>query len=336
MVDVLVSEHFGWWLGLIMVIRAICFMILGSQNLNFENTEKWAVVLARYIVYMLIIKGIHEGCSLAVSSVEAPEELKAAWRRCKLYVLLLAAPLACLLYYRQSVLRDDFMFMFVAHLLTKLSEMEQPYSIINYGTGMAYSFYEGYLAHIMPSDGTEKFVGFQENINIFEANQGVVFPVKRLFLVITKSLYCPPDLKHFNKTNPDLPYLEACQSLKEVEKDVAGVKNRTYRNSAYAIYRKHKRPVYLAAECATPLHTLYRVLQKKTVYEELADVEPAELVHDFCTTLRSIVQKNPESRDKCELVFYDDLDKNQNLADVLLDKIRELEPDFENMIMKRE
>ncbi|XP_034835022.1 stimulator of interferon genes protein isoform X2 [Maniola hyperantus] len=310
---------------------------LGSQSLHLENME-WAVVVARYTAYILLIKGFHAGCSLSVSIVQTKEKpsLSTLWRRCKSYVLLLAAALACLLHFRQRVLREDFLFMFIAHLLTKYPELEQTYPTINYGMGMAYSFYEGYLAHIMPSDGTEKFVGFQENINIFEANQGVVFPVKRLFLVITKSLYCPPDLKHFNKTNPDLPYLEACQSLKEVEKDVAGVKNRTYRNSAYVIYRKHKRPVYLAAECATPLHTLYRVLQKKTVYEELVDVEPTALVRDFCSTLRSIVHKNPESRDKCELVFYDDLDKNQNLADILLDKIRELEPDFENMIMKRE
>jgi hypothetical protein len=75
---------------------------------------------------------------------------------------------------------------------------------------MACSFFEGYLAHVLPSDG-HKFVGFEENIRVFESNQSVVFPVKRLFIIITKTLYCPPDLKAFNKElRPDLPQLEAC------------------------------------------------------------------------------------------------------------------------------
>ncbi|CAH2269083.1 stimulator of interferon genes protein-like isoform X2 [Pararge aegeria] len=310
---------------------------LGSQSLNFENLHKWVVIIARYIAYIVIIKGTHEACVLGYSVFHTRDKLdvKVIWKRCKTYAMVLAAAVACVAYHKQRVLGEDFLLLFIAHLVTKYPEMEQISCVINYGMGMAYSFYEGYLAQIIPSDGA-RFVGFEENINTYEAKQGVVFPVKRLFIVITKSLYCPPDLKHFNKSNRDLPYLEACKSLEDVEKDVAGVKNRTYRNSAYVIYRQGRRPVYLSVECATPLHTLYRVLQKKTIYEELAHVEPAELVNDFCSTLRSIVQKNPESRDKCELVFYDDLDPTQNLADILLDKIRELEPDFENIINRRE
>lgn len=95
------------------------------------------------------------------------------------------------------------------------SSFQEKPPIINYGMGMAYSFYEGYLAHILPSDGAS-FVGFEENINIYESSQGVVFPVKRLFLVISKSLYCPPDLKQFNKSNTNLPYMEACKVSDEV------------------------------------------------------------------------------------------------------------------------
>lgn len=80
---------------------------------------------------------------------------------------------------------------------------------VNYGVGMACSYFEGYLVHVIPSDGA-KFVGFEENINVFEARQGVVFPVKRLFIIIPKSLYSPPDLKHFNKPN-SLAKLEVCR-----------------------------------------------------------------------------------------------------------------------------
>ncbi|XP_023935589.1 stimulator of interferon genes protein isoform X2 [Bicyclus anynana] len=308
----------------------------GSQSIHFENVQKWAVVVARYVAYLLMIRGAHEACVYGYGVLQTQEEINVGrvWRRCRTFVVLLAASLACVLYCEQRIIGEEFLLLFIAHLIVKYPEVEQP-PIINYGMGMAYSFYEGYLAHIIPSDGG-RFVGFQENMSIYESAQGIVFPVKRLFLVITRSLYCPPDLKHFNKSDSSLPHLEACKSLEDVEKDVAGVKGRTYRNSAYVIYRPGRRAVYLSAECATPLHTLYRVLQKKTVYEELADVDSRELVRDFCSTLRSAVHKNPESRDKCELVFYDDLDPTQNLADVLLDKIRELEPNFEEIISKRE
>ncbi|KPJ12829.1 Transmembrane protein 173 [Papilio machaon] len=243
----------------------------------------------------------------------------------------IVASIAILLYKSQRILDEDFLLWFIAYLVTKYPEVEANLVTINYGVGMACSYFEGYLVHVIPSDGA-KFVGFEENMDIYAAKQGIVFPVKRLFIIITKSMYCPPDLKHFNKANrDDLPYLEACQSLEEIEKDVAGVKNRTYRNSAYKIYRPDKPPVYLSAECATPLHTLHRVLQKTAIYEDLAKVNVPEVVSDFCRTLSSIISKSPECRDKCELVYYDDTDPKANLASILLDKIRDLEPNFENL-----
>lgn len=57
------------------------------------------------------------------------------------------------------------------------------------------------------------------------------------------------------------------QPLEEVIKDVAGVKSRNYKNSAYKIIRPNKKPVYIAAECATPLHTLYRVIKNRHLYD---------------------------------------------------------------------
>ncbi|CAG9565070.1 unnamed protein product [Danaus chrysippus] len=117
-----------------------------------------------------------------------------------------------------------------------------------------------------------------------------------MLIVVTKSLFCPPDLKHFNKINKDLPYLDDCSPLSKVTKHVAGVRDRVYKNSPYKIIRSGARPVYVIAECATPLHTLKRVLDKTAVYQ--------------------------------------DEDPTQNLADVLLNKIKELEPNFEDIINK--
>lgn len=75
---------------------------------------------------------------------------------------------------------------------------------------MACNFYEGYLMHVIPSDGAN-FGGFIQNVQAFEAREGIVVPVRKLFIIITKSMYSPPDLQLFNKENrPDLSKLESC------------------------------------------------------------------------------------------------------------------------------
>ncbi|XP_038222485.1 stimulator of interferon genes protein-like isoform X2 [Zerene cesonia] len=291
----------------------------------------------RCVVYLLMIKGFHEVFSMGYNVIKHKQkfEYNEFLEKNKKYSMVFVAAAGLLVYQKAETLDlIDFVVLYIAYFITKYPEMEVKSKSINYGIGMACSYFEGYLSHIIPSDGA-RFVGFEENINIYEARQNVVFPVKKLFIIINKSLYCPPDLKHFNKTDKSLPYLEACQSLEVIEKDVAGVKNRVYRNSAYKIHRVGAPPAYLAVECATPLHTLHRVLDKRTLCEELGTVNVEEVVDDFCTTLRKLIDKSAECRGKCELVYFDDKDPNQNLADVLLEKIRELEPQFESMI-KRE
>lgn len=57
------------------------------------------------------------------------------------------------------------------------------------------------------------------------------------------------------------------QSLEDRSRDVAGIRNRSYKNTAYKIHRQRGPPVYLVAECATPLYTLYRVMENKELYD---------------------------------------------------------------------
>ncbi|KAJ0174883.1 hypothetical protein K1T71_009991 [Dendrolimus kikuchii] len=318
----------------VMQILLVCGVIIGSNKMDVDKLPVWGVHVARYIIYILLIRGSQSLCLLAMHTVNSKKmpdllKLKQQWQN---YVVMLVAAAAILFYSKQKIFHEDFLFLFIAYIVVKYPEMEKHTPNISYGTGMACSFFEGYLTHILPSDGAN-FVGFLENINIYESREGVVFPVRRLFIIITKTLKCPPDLKEFNKENrDDLPKMEACKSLSDVKKDVAGVKTRTYRNSAYKILRPGQKPVYVAAECATPLHTLHGVLQKRnTLYEELSNIDVEEVVEDFTKTLKSIISKSPECKDKCELVFYDNEDPTQNLADVLLDKISEIEPKFEHV-----
>ncbi|XP_073961679.1 transmembrane protein sting isoform X2 [Choristoneura fumiferana] len=160
----------------------------------------------------------------------------------------------------------------------------------------------------------------------YESKHRITFPVRKLLLIITKSLYCPPNLEDFNK-NGDVPQIEACQSLPDVERNVAGVQNRIYRNTAYKLRRRaaDPRPVHVLAECATPIHTLCRVLQKRSVYQRLASADGEEIQRAFCETIMRIVDSSPELRGKMELVYYDDTDPNSNIAEVVLAKVHEIE-----------
>ncbi|XP_047032131.1 uncharacterized protein LOC124638991 isoform X2 [Helicoverpa zea] len=331
------------------VILAVGITI-GSQTLDFNDKHQWTLTIVRYIVYILTIQGSKGLSSIGYDIIHKQKSLntRLVQNINGLQIIMFVACTAILLSNNQKFFAEDFPLIFIACLIVEYPEIETKYARpINYGVGMACNYYEGYLMHVIPSDGG-KYGGFVHNVHAFESREGIVVPVKKLFIVITKSLYSPPDLKLFNKTNrEDLPKLEACtepfgcgaddglfQSLDDVEKDISGVKDRSYKNSTYKIYRRG-RPVCLVAECATPLHTLHRVMQNMELYEDLAEINVEDVCNDFCAALTRILARSSECRDKVELVYYDDTDPESNLADILLDKIKELEPNFEQLISTR-
>ncbi|CAH2043051.1 unnamed protein product, partial [Iphiclides podalirius] len=195
------------------VMQTILFgaILVGRHGLNLR--PEWSTAVARYVIYMLILKGSKGLCSLAYTAIRSnqPPSLRTVINN-RNSLILFAASLLVVLYSEQKLLEEDFILWVIAYLIKKYSELEQVAAIIPYGVGMACNYFEGYLALVIPSDGAS-FVGFDDNVERYAAKQGVVFPVKKLFIIITKSLHCPPDLKHFNKRNrEDLPYLEACRS----------------------------------------------------------------------------------------------------------------------------
>ncbi|KAF9421238.1 hypothetical protein HW555_002710 [Spodoptera exigua] len=310
------------------------------RSLDFSNKQTLAINIARFVLYVLSVQGFCEACAVLYNCVchQRLPEVKLLRRVHRHHVMMFLGAVVLLLTYEQPIIDERFFFILIATLIAKFPEIERKLDekkTVNYGIGMACSYFEGYLIHVLPSDGS-KFFGFLENIKIYESREGVVFPVKKLFVVVTKSLFSPPALEEFNKTGrDDLPKLEACSSLSEIEKDVAGIKNRIYRSTAYKIYRPNARPVCICTEGGTPLNTLHRVLKNSELSEELAGINREEIVLDFLTTLRKLIAKSPECRDKCEIVYFDDSNRDLNLADLLLDRIRELEPNFEEIIARR-
>uniref|UniRef100_A0A2A4J288 STING ligand-binding domain-containing protein n=1 Tax=Heliothis virescens TaxID=7102 RepID=A0A2A4J288_HELVI len=326
---------------------------IGSRTLDFNDKDQWTLTIVRYIVYILAIQGIKGLSSIGYDVIHKKRSLNTRLLQNinGLQMIMFVAGTTILLSNHQKLFAEDFPMIFIACLIVEYPEIETKYAEpVNYGVGMACNYYEGYLMHVIPSDGG-KYGGFVHNVQSYESREGIVVPVKKLFIIITKSMYSPPDLEHFNKTNrEDLPKLEACtepfpcgagsaddalfQSLDDVEKDISCVKDRSYKNSTYKIYRRG-RPVCLVAECATPLHTLHRVMQNKDLYADLAEINVEDVCNDFCAALTRILARSSECRDKVELVHYDDTDPESNLADVLLDKIKELEPNFEQLISTR-
>ncbi|KAJ8714809.1 hypothetical protein PYW08_004790 [Mythimna loreyi] len=319
----------------VLLVGGIAF---GSRSLDFSNKHIWMYSIARYVLYALTVRAMYGACAAAHAVVHKKRSLDAQLLD-KVNVNqagMFAATAGFLLFNDQNLIDKSFFFMLIATVVVKYPEIaKKKKESLNYAVWMACSYFEGYLVHILPSDGSQ-FFGFLENMRVYEDRQGVVFPVRKLFIVATKSLYTPPQLEDMNPPDRlDVPKLEACSPLTEIEKHVAGVRNRIYKNFAYKIYRPGRVPVYLSATGGTPMTTLYKVLKNRDLSEELAGINRDETMADFFKALNTIIAKSPECRDKCELIYFDDTNRDLNLADVLLDRIRELEPNFEEIIAQR-
>ncbi|XP_071642987.1 stimulator of interferon genes protein homolog [Temnothorax longispinosus] len=195
---------------------------------------------------------------------------------------------------------------------------------LDYGTGMAYSFYYGYLRLILPSTGTST-KGIVEKIENFEDNHNVTFPVHKLFILIPSSGYIPSDLKEASQ------WMESASELEEEVRNRAGNIRRTYRNNAYKIYpggrSSRNEPVYVVAEGATPLLTYYEVQKHNHPESIVYKRYKRKIIEMFYRKLRDTLQSEPDTRDLCELIYYNDYDAKGdkvNVATIILERISEI------------
>lgn len=73
---------------------------------------------------------------------------------------------------------------------------------LDYGSGMAYSYYHGYLKLIMHDTGTED-KNLKELMEIYEDEHGVKFEAYKLFILIPFSLKCWVSLKNYFSPSVD-------------------------------------------------------------------------------------------------------------------------------------
>lgn len=243
-------------------------------------------------------------------------------RSCRNYYQSEITPVVCSfasIYFLCKLIRVEFSPLRIAKLIDELKGLD-------YGSGMAHSFYHGYLKLILPCTGDER-KGLIEQISDYEAKNDVHFPSKKLYILIPLSAHCPTTIHERSGIK-----MESGESLDWRRMDRAGVKNRQYHNSVYKIWigKDYKRkPVYVCAEYATPLLTFYEVTRHNTPDSREYMRNRNEIVTNFYMTLNKILKDDPDCKDVCELIYYKDIDSHGNpysveeldVGKLLLDRI---------------
>lgn len=174
---------------------------------------------------------------------------------------------------------------------------------LDYGSGMALSYFHGYLKLVLPALGDYHSKSIVERMEDYEARRHVAFPVKKLFILVPDSMYTPSTL--------NAPTLDVQTPLEKLLLNRAGSFRREYHNSVYKI--QGTGGWYVVTEGATPL---------KTFQEALATAAAAhlqryrkEIVSSFVRHLKELLLNDPDCRDLCEVVQFEDRGADGALVD---------------------
>lgn len=190
------------------------------------------------------------------------------------------------------------------------------------GTYMAMSYYHGYLKLIIPSTGTSH-KGIIEKIENIEDRHNISIAAHKLLILIPASSYIPPDLKEVSNR-----WMESVIELEEEKRDRAGVKGRSYRNNVYKIYeggiQSNSTSKYVVAEGATPLLTFFESQKHSHPETIIYKKYSKEIIRKFYQKLKELIEDDPQCRDLCELIYYEDYNDSGakvNFAKVILERL---------------
>ncbi|KAJ8680514.1 hypothetical protein QAD02_016301 [Eretmocerus hayati] len=272
-------------------------------NLNF-NSHSW--ILISITVCSLLLQSINLNQNIYRASLD----------------IVTSSPLTMCWAFFSSLILVDLINMFHCRVSTVATIFSS--GGLDPGTAMACSYFYGYLKILLPASGGIDRKGILHAMETYEGNHNVKIPVKKLFILIPSSSYIPPDLREISSD-----WLESAQMLDTVAIDRAGVKNRTYHNTIYILHSKGPNEkktgiaIHLAVEGATPLKTFSETQHSVHRYAPLYREFNQEIIHNFYTTLKDLLEDNPDCRDYCELVYYEDnVDGHHvNPAHVLLERL---------------
>jgi len=181
---------------------------------------------------------------------------------------------------------------------------------LNVGHGLAWSFYFGYLRLIIP--------GLQSRIESWKPsiqNTKRYKVIPKLYILVPKSCYCPPSI-----TAAD-PRLKVAGVTPSFVANRAGNQRREYKNTMYC-FEADNVEYYCMVEYATPVLSLYEMSNSEEA--GLSSHERLQQMNTFVSTLTEIIHSNPETKNYCSLVVYDDKDfrdGEQRLMELLKDRI---------------
>lgn len=193
---------------------------------------------------------------------------------------------------------------------------------LDYGSGMAHSFFYGYLKLTLPAKGDnnrsirERIDAYIEKGKLTDRN----FPVKKLITLIPRSGYSFPTFSDDPSQTASDKDIETAEALQDHLRDRAGTKGRVYRGGAYRIRIKSGSSVsylYTIAEGATPVLTFREAFSGDSPQADRLRQHRMDVTSNFYHTLQNLIDQDPEVRDLAALIYYNDEDKNVNAVDVL-------------------
>nr|AQY10109.1 stimulator of interferon genes [Mylopharyngodon piceus] len=159
---------------------------------------------------------------------------------------------------------------------------------MNVAHGLAWSFYIGYLKFVLPD--------LQNKINQYSSTR-VKLSSPRLHILLPLNAVVP------TKPEEEDTNVVFHENLPELELDIAGVRNRSYKNCVYKINQDNK-TFSCVLEYATPLRTLYQMSQESSA--GFGERERKQQVLLFYRTLSQILENSLECRNRYRLVLLND------------------------------
>ncbi|KAF4105065.1 stimulator of interferon genes protein [Onychostoma macrolepis] len=168
--------------------------------------------------------------------------------------------------------------------ISEICEMKK----MNVAHGLAWSFYTGYLKFVLPD--------LQNKVNQYSSTRGKMSS-SRLHILL------PVNAKVPNKPEEEDTNVIFHENLPELERDTAGVRNRSYKNSVYKITQDNE-TFSCVLEYATPLLTLYRMSHESSA--GFGERERKQQVLLFYRTLSQILEDSLECRNCYRLILLND------------------------------
>ncbi|XP_048519783.1 stimulator of interferon genes protein homolog isoform X2 [Dendroctonus ponderosae] len=198
-------------------------------------------------------------------------------------------------------------FIFLLHRIIDLEEFPIKDSLwiakhtgLDYGSGMAYSFFYGYLNYMLNKIG-DPGKNLHDMMKEYESANRVRFAVYKIFILIPKSLTC------FESVKNGSTLMEMRSTLLEKKITIAGIRERIYKHAVYSIKPDPELDghVYVCCEFATPLKTFKEVLERSTPHTEFYKQHKNDILLQFYVTLKAILKMNKVDA-MCELVYYEE------------------------------